>query len=1103
MKLSLKLTRTFIIICIAIIFVALGSSILFTTFTQDRQENKLNPPPVELTQKWQYRLGDSPVNEDEIPIWTLEKDSISLWQAFEVPGKLKINPGEKFVWLRTTLPEQTWPYPGLYIRGIPNLLQTYIEERLSYIYYELNQDSNLQLKEEKWPVVPVGDDFQNKSLFFKVYVGNRQTLKVGFFGSTLIGSQPELVKRFVNQSLGKLILGCLFVFCGFVPLLFALVKTTESLYLSFGVLTFVIGIYTISGSELARFLVYHPSLWSFLHYTSFHLIPCIVIVFFEQVFGSGYKNIIRKLWQIQLAYTACVLVLASSGLVAWYYTFYPTQILGIVSALVLIFTALKTQDRDSIEVNLFTTGFTIFLITVIHDILSYVFLSFPWYLTIYPWGMFVFIIFLAFILERRFTEAKKQLQKYAVEMEVKNTALQRLDKLKDDFLANTSHELRTPLNGIIGLAESLVDGVTGKLPNQTLFNLSLIISSGKRLTQLVNDLLDFSRLKHQNIQLQLKNIGMREIAEIILTISRSLVGDKDIKLINKISPDLPLVIADENRVQQILFNLVGNAIKFTESGTVEIKAKVTEQHLSIAVTDTGIGIPANKLNRIFQPFEQANGSISRQYGGTGLGLAVTKQLVELHQGEIKVRSVLGEGSRFIFTLPLATEVEEKDTPQDEFDSSQDLSPISGLVVHNNEEDAIESEIIVKPNQGQFKVLIVDDEQVNRQVLTNHLSLHNYAITQVVNGEETLDLINQGFKPDIILLDVMMPKITGYEVCQQIRQTYSAAELPIILLTAKNQVSDLVEGFLYGANDYMAKPISKNELLARMKTHIQLAKINVATSRFVPHEFLEFLGKESISDVKLGDQVQQEMTILFSDIRSFTTISERMSPKENFDFLNAYLSKVGPVIRNHQGFIDKYIGDAIMALFPESSDDALQAAMAMQKQVEVYNEESISKGYPRINIGIGLHSGTLMLGTIGEQERMESTVISDAVNLASRLEGLTKSYGASLLVSEHTIFNLEEPEKYASRFLGRVRVKGKREPVGVFEIYEADPEALKEFKTKTRASFEQAVIFYYQEQFAQAWYAFKELLQENVQDRVLQAYVKRCEKILRHKGEETF
>ncbi|MGC1248861.1 MAG: ATP-binding protein [Spirulinaceae cyanobacterium] len=1103
MKLGLKLTSTSIIVYIAIIFVAFGSLIVFTIFTQNRQGDKLNPPPVELTQEWQYRLGDSPVNENETPIWTLEKEPAQPWQALEVPSKLKISSGENFVWLRTTLPEKTWPYPGLYIRGIPNLLQTYIEDSLSYVYYELNQDGSLQLKEEKWPVIPLGDEFQNKSLFFRVYVGDRQTLKVGFFGSTLIGSQPELVKKFVKQSIDKLILGCLFVFCGFVPLLFALVKGTESLYLSFGILTLVIGIYTISGAELARFLIYNPQLWSFLHYTSFHLIPCIVIIFFEQVFGSGHRNIIRKLWQIQLGYTACVLVLASSGLVAWYYTFYPTQLSGIISAFILIFTALKVKDRDSLEIKLFTAGFTVFLITVIHDILSYVFLSFPWYLSIYPWGMFVFIIFLAFILERRFTEAKKQLQKYAVEMEVKNTALERLDKLKDDFLANTSHELRTPLNGIIGLAESLVDGVTGKLPNQTLFNLSLIISSGKRLTQLVNDLLDFSRLKHQNIQLQLKNIGMREIAEVVLTISRSLVGDRDIQLINKISPDLPLVIADENRVQQILFNLVGNAIKFSESGTVEVKAKVTEQYLSIAVTDKGIGIPANKLNRIFQPFEQANGSISRQYGGTGLGLAVTKQLVELHQGEIEVRSVLGEGSRFVFTLPLATELEDREDRQTEVSIPQDLSEISGLLINNDQEEIADSEIIVQPSPGKFKVLIVDDEQVNRQVLINYLSLHNYAITQATNGPETLDLINEGFKPDIILLDVMMPKITGYEVCQQIRQTYSPAELPIILLTAKNQVSDLVEGFLYGANDYMAKPISKNELLARMKTHIQLAKINLATSRFVPYEFLEFLGKESISDVNLGDQVQQEMTILFSDIRSFTTISERMSPKENFDFLNAYLSKVGPVIRNHRGFIDKYIGDAIMALFPESSDDALQAAMAMQRQVEIYNEESISKGYPRINIGIGLHTGTLMLGTIGEEERMESTVISDAVNLASRLEGLTKSYGASLLVSEYTIFNIEEPEKYASRFLGRVRVKGKREPVGVFEIYEADPEPLKELKTKTRASFEQAVIFYYQEQFAQAWYAFKALLQQNSQDLVLQSYVKRCERILRHKGEETF
>ena len=184
-----------------------------------------------------------------------------------------------------------------------------------------------------------------------------------------------------------------------------------------------------------------------------------------------------------------------------------------------------------------------------------------------------------------------------------------------------------------------------------------------------------------------------------------------------------------------------------------------------------------------------------------------------------------------------------------------------------------------------------------------------------------------------------------------------------------------------------------------------SELTDAAKRFVPHEFLNFLGHKSIVDVQLGDQVQQEMSIMFADIRNFATFSERMSPKENFDFINDYLNRVGPVIRAHQGFIDKYIGDAVMALFPNTADDALQAAIAMQKQVSLYNWERQQQGDGAIAIGIGLHTGSLMLGTIGESERMESTVIADAVNLASRLESLTKTYGASILISGDTLMGL--------------------------------------------------------------------------------------------------
>lgn len=713
------------------------------------------------------------------------------------------------------------------------------------------------------------------------------------------------------------------------------------------------------------------------------------------------------------------------------------------------------------------------------------------------------------VLAKAFNSMAKQLQESFNNLEKKNAELEQLNKLKDEFLANTSHELRTPLNGIIGIGESLIDGVTGTLPDQTIYNLNLVVSSARRLSNLVNDILDFSKLRHKNIDLQIKPVGIREITDVVLTLSQTLIGQKDLKLINHLTVDLPMVDADENRLQQILYNLIGNGIKFTDAGTVEISAELlpnTEpdapQQLAITISDTGIGISEDKFERIFESFEQGDGSSARVYGGTGLGLAVSKQLVELHGGKILVKSTVGVGSEFTFTLPVS---------QASYLRNSTLKmPTEDLIsVHNKHSDKITNNqaltkeftkpiltlkaALVEKNEGEFKVLIVDDEPINLQVLVNNLSLENYSITQANDGLEALELIENGFRPDLILLDVMMPRMTGYEVSQKLREKFLASELPIVMLTAKNQTSDLIEGFSSGANDYVSKPFAKNELLARIKTHLRLAKINEAYGRFVPHEFLKFLGHESIIDVKLGDHTQREMSILFADIRSFTTLSEGMSPQENFNFINEYLNRVSPVIRAHNGFIDKYIGDAIMALFYHSTDDALLGAIAMQKQVSLFNQEREKDGQKSISIGIGLHTGTLMLGTIGETRRMESTVISDAVNLASRLEGLTKVYGAGILISHQVLCCLDYLEEHNLRFLDRVMVKGKKTAVAIFEVYDGDIPEQKQFKMQTKQRFEVAVFLYYQQQFEEAKKIFQEILQVNSIDKAAMLYIKRCQK----------
>jgi signal transduction histidine kinase len=242
--------------------------------------------------------------------------------------------------------------------------------------------------------------------------------------------------------------------------------------------------------------------------------------------------------------------------------------------------------------------------------------------------------------------------KLAREREI-NEQLRRVDRLKDEFLANTSHELRTPLNGIIGIIDSLLDGAAGEVTDVMRHNLHTVITSGKRLASLVDDILDFSKLKEKGLELSLKPVNTRVMAEVVLRISSPLLEGKDILLSNDIDPDSPPVLADEDRLQQILLNLVGNAIKFTHEGEVRLFSEVREGYVAISISDTGIGIPNEKAAAVFKSFEQVDASTSREYGGTGLGLSVTKQLVELHGGEIGFESEVGVGSTFTFTLPIA------------------------------------------------------------------------------------------------------------------------------------------------------------------------------------------------------------------------------------------------------------------------------------------------------------------------------------------------------------------------------------------------------------------------------------------------------------------
>lgn len=422
-----------------------------------------------------------------------------------------------------------------------------------------------------------------------------------------------------------------------------------------------------------------------------------------------------------------------------------------------------------------------------------------------PLGLFIMLFLQSFILARRSSEAFKNVKALSQK-------LLKLDKIKDEFLANTSHELRTPLSGILGITEAMLKGSDGALSGSQKQNLSIIAGSSRRLANLVNDILDYSKMKNGDIRLNIRSIYVEGLIHTVVNVFKQLSRSKEYDVISEIPEGLPPVLADENRVVQILYNLVGNAAKFTVNGYVKITARKAGDMLEICVSDTGEGIPADRLEDIFKSFEQVDTTLTRRRGGTGLGLPITKELVELQGGRIRVESRPGAGSRFYFTMPVARglpEEKEPDMPTPELAAS----------------DLEETPAGIEAAEGGVHVLLVDDDAVSLQAAAAILRLGGYGVTVANSGKAALEELGRHADCSLVILDVMMPEMSGYEVCQKLRESKSNFELPVLMLTAKASTADIVMGFEAGANDYLPKPFEPEELLARVRTLINL-KISV-------------------------------------------------------------------------------------------------------------------------------------------------------------------------------------------------------------------------------------------------------------------------------------
>lgn len=417
-------------------------------------------------------------------------------------------------------------------------------------------------------------------------------------------------------------------------------------------------------------------------------------------------------------------------------------------------------------------------------------------------------------------DKNSELECHLAEIEDKNAALEEADRMKDQFLANTSHELRTPLNGIIGISETLSAGAMGEFAPAQRSQLDLIALSARRLSRLVDDLLDLYRIREGRMQLDMQPIDVAASARNVLQFTAPILKGEPIIVKVDIPETTPPVQADPVRFEQILYNLVGNAIKFAGDGQIEIGARTVDRDgqtsVAVTVTDTGAGITPEHLDRIFRPLEQEGyaGLSPRRKDGAGLGLAIAQNLTQLMAGQIAVKSEVGKGTEFTLTFPAAS------GRPDRFDSATRV-PL-GLHETINAFDSV-APVTPRPDETTApKILLVDDEPINLQVLRNVLVPRGYRVVEAENGTDALARVAED-TPDLIVLDVMMDGLSGLDVTRQLRRQFSLLELPIILLTARSRVRDIVAGFEVGANDYVTKPFVKDELLSRISTLLQASR----------------------------------------------------------------------------------------------------------------------------------------------------------------------------------------------------------------------------------------------------------------------------------------
>lgn len=651
----------------------------------------------------------------------------------------------------------------------------------------------------------------------------------------------------------------------------------EKTLLFFSLLTFAVGISTVAGYDNILMI------WTPLNNTwalKIKLLSQIwqtyfILLVFRRFASVPLQNKYLKVYTVALIFYSGFLFAASAplvngsitfGIFHFFYLFPFAWFIYVVGTMIFR----KQTDVDAVFLLLSAAGIMSNFIWSLWNTYREVSIVF------YPFDLIAAIVgFSTYWFKKFFRNSKENTEL--------NEQLRKADKLKDQFLANTSHELRTPLHGIMNIAQTVVTNEKEKMNKQSVKDMELLITISHRMSHMLGDLLDVARLQEHRIILEQESLKVQSIVPSVIEMLKFLMDGKPIQLHMNISESLPPVVADEKRLVQILYNLLHNAIKYTEKGTITISAEIQDKRAYIHVSDTGVGMDDETQKRVFLRYEQGSYGVNNGQG-LGLGLSICKQLVELHGGELTVSSKLGKGSVFSFDLPLAN-VSKSAFAQKSYYQIKDkaVEGTDEFIISDKAVGELATSVHVPPllNEGKINILAVDDDPVNLKVLVGILSTEPYTITTASSAQEVLDLLGTQ-KWDLIIADVMMPNMSGYELTRKVREHYSLSELPVLLLTARSQPADIYTGFRTGANDYVTKPVDSMELKYRIKA-LTMLKQTITERLRMEAAYLQaqihphFLFNTLNSIMALSEIDIEKMQKLGDAFASFLQFS--------FDFLN--------------------------------------------------------------------------------------------------------------------------------------------------------------------------------------------------------------------------